>query len=70
MNSREMMVSQERYFETKKMEYDEHIVKNDKLLQDYINKLHQIEEKYSQIQAESRATFQETKRGIDTGRSS
>jgi chromosome segregation ATPase len=56
---REMMVSKERYFETKKIEYDEHIVKKDKLLQDYINKLHQIEEKYSQIQAESKATFQE-----------
>ena len=56
---REMMVSKERYFETKKIEYDEHIVKKDKLLQDYINKLHQIEEKYSKIQAESKATFQE-----------
>ncbi len=53
------MVSKERYFETKKIEYDEYIVKPGKLLKDYINKLHQIEEKYSQIQAESKATFQE-----------
>ncbi len=53
------MVSKERYFETKKIEYDEYIVKPDKLVKDYINKLHQIEEKYSQIQAESKATFQE-----------